>query len=132
MYVNRKTFIVLLSTIIILGSALLVNAAAASRRQELISPEGNINWARYYNSEEMLKIMKELERRYPKLAKVYVIGKSYLGKDLHLTEITNREIKPALSKPAIYIDGNMHRGERTEAMLTLYMIWHLLSNYGKD
>lgn len=36
------------------------------------------------------------------------------------------------SKPAIYIDGNMHTGEQTGAMLTLYMIWHLLSNYGKD
>lgn len=130
--INNKIFIVFLSTILFLGVALLTNAATDSRRQKLISPEGNIDWARYYNSEEMLKIMKDLERRYPKLAKVYVIGKSYLGKDLHLMEITNREIKPPLSKPAIYIDGNMHTGEQTGAMLTLHIIWHLLSNYGKD
>ena len=132
MFKDRKTFIVFLSLTLFLGASLLANSAAKSGTKELISPEGNIDWTRYYNSEEMLKIMKELERRYPKLAKVYVIGKSYLGKDLHLMEITNNDIKPALSKPAIYIDGNMHTGEQTGAMLTLYMIWHLLSNYGKD
>lgn len=118
--------------ILIIEIVLLAKPSAAQGKQGLVSPEGDIEWTRYYNSSEMLKIMKELERRYPKLAKVYVIGKSYLGKDLHLMEITNRDIKPALEKPAIYIDGNMHTGEQTGAMLTLYMIWHLLSNYGKD
>jgi len=132
MFVKYKAFIMSLIIVSMLGAALLTNIPAAPSIEELVSPEGNINWTRYYNSSEILKIMKELERRYPKLAKVYVIGKSYLGKDLHLMEITNRDIKPALEKPAIYIDGNMHTGEQTGAMLALYMIWHLLTNYGKD
>ena len=76
--------------------------------------------------------MKDLERRYPQLAKVTVIGKSYMGKDLPLMEITNQKTGAALSKPAIYIDGNMHTGEQTGAMLTLYLIANLLANYGKD
>ena len=96
------------------------------------SSEVKIDWARYLNSAEMFKIMEGLEKLYPQLAKVYVIGKSYLGKDLHLMEITNQKTGPALSKPAIYIDGNMHTGEQTGAMLTLYLINHLLTNYGKD
>lgn len=132
MTLKQRIFSILLSIVFILGISFLMNAEAKQGRQELISAEGDIDWARYYNSEEMLKVMKELERRYPKLAKVYVIGKSYLGKDLHLIEITNREIKPALEKPAVYIDGNMHTGEQTGAMLTLYMIHYLLTNYGKD
>lgn len=132
MFVNRKIFTVFLSTALLLGAAFLTNSTADSGRHELNSPAGNIDWARYYNSEEMLKIMNELERRYPKLAKVYVIGESYSGKDLHLMEITNREIKPALDKPAIYIDGNMHTDEQTGAMLTLFIICHLLNYYGKD
>ncbi len=89
-------------------------------------------WDRYLNSDEILGVMKDLERRYPQLAKVYAIGKSYLGKDLHLMEITNSATGPALTKPAIYIDGNMHTGEQTGAMLTLYIIDFLLTNYGKD
>lgn len=91
-----------------------------------------IDWSHYLNSNEILYIMKDLEQRYPKLAKVYVIGKSYLGRDLHLMEITNQETGPALTKPAIYIDGNMHTGEQTGAMLTLYIINYLLTNYGTD
>jgi hypothetical protein len=47
-------------------------------------------------------------------------------------EITNPATGPALSKPAVYIDGNMHTGEQTGAMLTLYIINWLLTNYGKD
>jgi murein tripeptide amidase MpaA len=132
MLTDRKKIIVFLSVTLFLGASLSAPSAVRNGSKALISPEGKIDWAHYYNSEEMLTIMKDLERRYPKLAKVYVIGKSYLGKDLHLMEITNREIKPALDKPAIYIDGNMHTGEQTGAMLTLYMICHLLDNYGKD
>src|SRR4030042_5928508 len=75
-----------------------------------------IDWARYLNSDEILRIMTDLEKAYPKLAKVHVIGKSYLGRDLHLMEIFNPDTGPALSKPAVYIDGNMHTGEQTGAM----------------
>jgi hypothetical protein len=132
MFKERKILMVFLSLSLFLTPWLIANGKAESRQKELISPEGIIDWTRYYNSEEMLTIMKELERRHPKLAKVYVIGKSYLGKDLHLMEITNRDIRPALEKPAVYIDGNMHTGEQTGAMLALYMIHHLLVNYGKD
>ena len=91
-----------------------------------------IDWSRYLNSNEILALMKDFEKCYPKLAKVLVIGKSYLGRDLHLMEITNSDTGPALSKPAVYIDGNMHTGEQTGAMLTLYMINWLLTQYGKD
>lgn len=108
--------------------------AAPSRPQAQPSPSSStkISWDRYLNSDEIVKIMKDLEQRYPQLAKVYVIGKSYLGKDLHLMEITNQATGLALSKPAIYIDGNMHTGEQTGAMLTLYLINFLLTNHGKD
>jgi len=91
-----------------------------------------IDFSRYLNSDEILSLMKSLEKSYPKLTKVHVIGKSYLGKDLHLMEIFNPDTGPAMSKPAVYIDGNMHTGEQTGAMLTLYIIHWLLTNYGKD
>ncbi len=104
---------------------LLLNTAAAKEPPK-------IGWSRYLNSDEILRIMTDLEKAYPKLAKVHVIGKSYLGKDLHLMEIFNPDTGPALSKPAVYIDGNMHTGEQTGAMLTLYIINWLLTNYEKD
>lgn len=132
MSLMRKAFFILFVFFLLFSTSPLANSETKFKKQQLISAEGSVDWARYYNSGEIAEIMKEMERRFPRLAKVYVIGKSYLGKDLHLIEITNREIKPAMEKPAIYIDANMHTGEQTGAMLTLYMIWHLLNNYGKD
>jgi hypothetical protein len=129
---KNNILLVICLIFITIGAVVAANAPLSSDRQTLVTPDGKIDWSRYYNSDEIYKIMKELEARYPKLAKVYVIGKSYLGKDLHLMEITNRDIKPAMEKPAIYIDGNMHTGEQTGAILALYMIHHLLTNYGKD
>jgi Zinc carboxypeptidase len=45
--------------------------------------------------------MNDLVKCYPELAKVQVIGRSYLGKDLHLMEITNPDTGPALAKPVL-------------------------------
>jgi hypothetical protein len=101
-------------------------------RSALAQEPPKIDWSRYLNSDEILRLMDALEKQYPKLAKVQVIGKSYLGRDLHLMEINNADTGPSLSKPAVYIDGNMHTGEQTGAMLTLYIINWLLTNYGKD
>ncbi len=130
---KQKSFLVAgLVVFVFIGFLPLLNGETVSVTQDLVSAEGNISWSRYYNSHEMLQILKELEKRYPHLTRLSVIGKSYLGRDLHLMEVTNRENKPALEKPAIYIDGNMHTGEQTGAMLALYIMHHLLTNYGTD
>jgi hypothetical protein len=129
---NNRIFAGVLSVAFVLGPLPAASAAAVPGARELVSAQGDIDWSRYYNSDEILQIMKALEGKYPNLARVYVIGKSYLGRDLHLMEVTNREIKTADEKPAVYIDGNMHTGEQTGAMLALYMIHHLLTRYGVD
>ncbi len=118
--------------IVFLLASGILGAGKRMQTQPSQTSQTKTGWDRYLNSDEIYKIMKELEQRYPQLAKVYVIGKSYSGKDLHLMEITNQATGPALSKPAIYIDGNMHTGEQTGAMLTLYLINFLLTEYGKD
>lgn len=69
---------------------------------------------------------------YPKLAKLHKIGKSFLGKDLLVLEITNHATGPALEKPGYWIDGNMHSGEVFGGESCLNTIHTLISQYGKD
>lgn len=86
----------------------------------------------YHGYEEMTEILKDLDEEYPQLCDMYSIGQSTAGRELWLMEITNKETGPAGEKPAVYVDGNTHAGEVVGKEVCLWMIRHLLSEYGKD
>jgi Zinc carboxypeptidase len=102
------------------------------RPPPLVRTNGTVDWNRYYNSTETNTILRELARRNPKLTEVYSIGKSFKGADLMVIEITNEETGKAADKPALYVDGGIHAGELTGSAVALYLVNHLLANYGKD
>jgi len=88
---------------------------------------------RYHNYNESTKILKNLASKYPKLAKLYSIGKSATGKrEIWCIEITNQETGNAKDKPASYFDANQHSSEVTGGEVTLYLAHYLLTNYGKN
>jgi len=88
---------------------------------------------RYHTYKESTKILKRLASQYPRLAKLYSIGKSATGtKEIWCMEITNQETGMAEEKPASYFDGNQHSSEVTGGEVTLYLAHYLLSSYGKD
>jgi len=41
------------------------------------------------------------------IARLHTIGKSYLGNDLLVLEITNKKTGKAMQKPGFWIDGNL-------------------------
>jgi Zinc carboxypeptidase len=104
----------------------------AAQRQPLVRSNGTIDWNRYYSSAETTTILRELARRNPKLTELYSIGKSFKGADLMVIEITNEETGKAADKPALYVDGGIRAGELTGSAVALYLVNHLLANYGKD
>ena len=98
-------------------------------------PEGlNFDFGRwpYPLHREVSERMEELARQYPKLARAHVIGKSRKGRDLWVIEITNFETGPGDSKPAMWMDGNIHAGEVTGRQLMMYFVEAVLESYGKD
>lgn len=92
----------------------------------------DMDWNRYYTSAETAQIMRSYARHYPQLARVSVIGHSYEGRELLVIEVSNRAKGDPGEKPALYVDGNIHSGELTGSAVTLYLLGHLLENYGKD
>ena len=85
-----------------------------------------------YTYSEVVAYLQGLIKTYPKITKLHTIGKSYLGKDLLVLEITNQTNGKALEKPGYWIDGNLHSSEVMGAAVCLKTIDTLVTQYGKD
>src|SRR3989337_1276931 len=92
----------------------------------------DIDYGKHRTFNELYKTMKDLADAYPKLSKLYSIGKALQGRDLWTMEITNLATGPAKEKPCLWIDGNTHAGEVTGCAVCLKTIGYLLTKYGKD
>lgn len=88
--------------------------------------------SKYYKYDELVAQMKQWNKDYPDLTKLYSIGKTYEGRDMWLIELTNIETGEGKHKPGFYIDGNFHAGEVTGCATAMYTVNHLLESYGKD
>jgi len=86
---------------------------------------------KYHTYAEIVDLLEQWHAAFPQLTKVYSIGKTYEGRDLWLIEITNQDTGAADDKAAYYVDANFHAGEVTGSAVALYMISHLLENYGQ-
>jgi hypothetical protein len=93
------------------------------------NPKVEIHWDRYYTSTDLAAWGEQIARTYPDLVERTSVGRSYGGKDLWLLTLTNKATGPAASKPAIYIDGNIHSNEVQAAEVPLYMAWYLTETY---
>ena len=66
--------------------------------------------------------LQELARKYPKIARTHIIGKTGAGREMIVIEITNETTGHGESKPAMWMDGNMHMGEETGRIYLAYFI----------
>lgn len=91
-----------------------------------------ISFDRYHNYQEMTAFLRQAEARYPDLARLSSIGKSYQGRDLWLLTVTNFRTGAPEAKPAIYINGCLDSSEVVTCEGVLYTIQQLLERYGQD
>ena len=78
---------------------------------------------------EVCDRLQELANMYPKLARTHIIGKSREGRDLMVMEITNSETGSGISKPGMWMDGNVHLCY-TGRLFLMYFMERLLFEYG--
>ncbi|OQV25487.1 Carboxypeptidase D [Hypsibius exemplaris] len=85
---------------------------------------------RYHNYENLTSLMKSLAIGYPNITHLYSIGKSVLGRELWVMEISS---KPETHQPGVpefkYV-GNMHGNEVIGREILINLIEFLLKNYG--
>ncbi len=86
----------------------------------------------YLKYDEIVTLLNQWHEENPNITKVYSIGKTYEGRDIMLMEITNQDTGCGEDKPGYYVDGNFHAGEVTGCATAMYMINHIMNNYGTD
>ncbi|MBD3206124.1 carboxypeptidase [Candidatus Bathyarchaeota archaeon] len=91
-----------------------------------------IDFRKYPLYDELVDILKGLNKEYPRLTKLYSIGKTLQDRDLWTMELTNKETGSGEEKPGLWIDGNTHSSEPTGTNVCLKTIWYLVSEYGKN
>ncbi len=112
--------------------ASLAPALAAPQSSSLVSPDGAVDWNRFYTAAETNQILREFHALHPGLTELHKIGESHRGRPLMLMTITNEATGPAADKPALYVDGGIHAGELTASAVATHLIGHLLNGYGRD
>jgi hypothetical protein len=76
--------------------------------------------------------MERYAEKYPDLVDIYEVAKSYEGRPIIQMTITNKNTGLHTDKPAAFFEGNRHSGEVTSTESVLWLMQHLLDNYGKD
>jgi len=88
------------------------------------------DYTHYYPYEHMRLYMREIERRYPDMAKVYTIGFSVEGRPIEMLKIGFPLTKRG--KKAMWIDGGIHAREWPASTTAIYFMEQLVTKYGKD
>ena len=91
-------------------------------------PKVPIAFNRLYDYPDLTAILKKLVAAHPDLLSLQSLGKSTEGRDLWCVTINNPRTGTDRSKPAMYVDGNIHGNEIQGGEAALYLIWYLAEN----
>ncbi len=91
-----------------------------------------LRFDRYYNYDEVNQALKVLHDAYPKFTTLDLVGKSEEGREIYALTINNPETGDELSKPGVYVDGNIHGNEIQAGEVCLYYANMLLTKYGEN
>ena len=86
----------------------------------------------YHHYEDLRTQMAFFAHKYPNLSRLYSIGKSALGRDLWVLEISDQPGIHESLEPEFKYVGNMHGNEAVGREMLLLLIQHLLEGYGID
>jgi Zinc carboxypeptidase len=90
-----------------------------------------LDFNRWHDVAELKSDFEKLQKAWPKFLKLSSLGKSHAGRDIILMTINNPDTGPEMSKPAMYIEANVHGNEIQGGEVSLYTVWYLMENYGR-
>jgi Zinc carboxypeptidase len=94
-------------------------------------PRVPIAFNRLYDYPELVEALRTLVAAHPDLLSMHSVGRSVEDRDIWCVTVNNPKTGPDRSKPAMYVDGNIHGNEVQAAEASLYLLWYLTENYGK-
>ncbi|GAA6618257.1 M14 family metallopeptidase [Scytonema sp. NUACC26] len=90
----------------------------------------NVRFDKYYNYEDLTRILHDYAQEFPHLVTIESIGKSYENRDIWLMKVTNFATLSDLQKPALWVDGNIHATELAASSACLYLLQTFVTGYG--
>ena len=96
------------------------------------NPKVQASWNKYYTNKGIADICSRLAKEHPNLVTVESIGKSVQGRDILLLTITDRKTGEPGTKPAFWIDGNIHSIELQGTEMALYTAWYMCEMYSEN
>jgi hypothetical protein len=109
--------------------AILVLSTGFIMGQEISVP---LRFDRYYNYDQLVESLKALNAAYPELTTLDLVGYSEENRAIYAITISNPETGDHLSKPGVYVDGNIHGNEIQAGEVCLYLANMLLTKYGEN
>lgn len=97
-----------------------------------IAPDSEYRPDRYYRYDDLTELLHRWVGEHPDIATISSMGQSYEGREIWQVTITNRATGSHESKPAYFVDANIHAGEVTGVATVLWLINHLLTTYETD
>ncbi len=85
----------------------------------------------YYKNDELEQVLQDWAARFPSLFTLETIGQSYEKRPVWLVTITNQESGAHDTKPAMWLDANIHATELAGTTAVLFILNSLLEGYGK-
>jgi hypothetical protein len=95
-------------------------------------PKVEIAWNRFYDYAEVYAEFDRIEAGWPGFVRHEVIGHSVEGREMRVYTVSNPATGEDKTKPAMWIDGNVHGNEVQGAEAAMYAAWYLAENYGAN
>jgi murein tripeptide amidase MpaA len=83
---------------------------------------------RYYRYGHLTDLLQRWVKENPDLLSIESIGKSYEGRDIWALTLTDQFTGAHDTKPAYFVDANIHAGEVTGVATVLWLFNHILTN----
>lgn len=93
---------------------------------------GSLTFDHLYRYDELTRALHDLASEHPELLQLESIGTSFEGRDIWLATVTNSATGTHSSKPAVWVDANIHSVEHTGSLAALYLIHKLVTQHGRD
>lgn len=113
----------------LLTICLLTFTVVAENKNKIEIP---LRFDRYYTYEDVVEALKLLHATYPQLTQLDLVGKSEEGREIYALTINNPKTGEQLSKPGVYVDGNIHGNEIQAGEVCLYFANMLLTKYDEN
>jgi murein tripeptide amidase MpaA len=97
-----------------------------------LSPDSEYRPDRYYRYEHLTEILHRWAIGHPEIMEISSIGRSFEGREIWQITITNPATGAHDTKPAYFVDANIHAGEVTGVATVLWLVDHLLTTYQTD